>query len=162
MQTIENIKHLFSYNEWANRRVIEALKASSNPSAKAIRALTHLLIAEKEWLKRLQNDEDSTRTDFWPEETLEACEALADEVTKAYREMLDGLSDDQLKRAATYKNSKGVEYTTTYEDIFTHVLMHSAYHRGQVAMATRAEGDTPAYTDYIGYVREREARPGQV
>ena len=30
-----------------------------------------------------------------------------------------------------------------------HVIMHSAYHRGQIAADVRAAGLTPAYTDFI-------------
>lgn len=39
-------------------------------------------------------------------------------------------------------------------DILTHVLMHSAYHRGQIASHMRANGKTPAYTDFIHAVRQ--------
>ena len=35
-----------------------------------------------------------------------------------------------------------------------HVLMHSAYHRGQIAADMRAAGLTPAYTDFIHSVRQ--------
>ena len=38
-------------------------------------------------------------------------------------------------------------------DILTHVTMHSAYHRGQIAADVRVAGFTPAYTDFIHAVR---------
>ena len=157
MQTLEAISGLLSYNEWANGKMIDSLKQTSNPSAKAVRALAHLLIAEKTWLLRLQTNQDSTGFDFWQGTTLEECEALSLEVKQAFTALLDELTEEKLDRVATYKNSKGIEYSTSYRDILTHVLMHSAYHRGQVAMAVRAEGETPAYTDYIGFVREMES-----
>ena len=34
-----------------------------------------------------------------------------------------------------------------------HVTMHSAYHRGQIAMVLRDSGVAPPYTDYIQAVR---------
>jgi len=34
------------------------------------------------------------------------------------------------------------------------VLMHSAYHRGQVALEMRSAGLQPAYTDFIHGVRQ--------
>jgi len=43
-------------------------------------------------------------------------------------------------------------------DILTHVLLHSAYHRGQIAVDLRAAGLTPAYTDYIHAVRQGKIR----
>ena len=156
MQSVETIRHLFSYNDWANRRLLESLNAQSRQPQKAVRALAHLVIAERTWLMRILRGEDNTGFNFWPDASLKESEALAEETTKAYREMLEDLTEEGLEAIATYKNSKGVEYKTTYRDILMHVLMHSMYHRGQVAMAMRAEGEDPAYTDYIGYVRERE------
>jgi uncharacterized damage-inducible protein DinB len=105
---------------------------------------------------RLQNNLDTTGFEFWPAASLAECEAMAQENARSYTELVTGLTDDQLDSIATYKNSKGVEYETTYRDILTHVMMHSAYHRGQVAMAVRAEGCEPACTDYIAYVREKQ------
>ena len=154
MQTLEMMRGLLGYNEWANGKMMDSLKQSSNPSAKAVRALAHLLLAEKTWLLRLQTNQDSTGFDFWQGTTLEECEALALEVKQAFAALMDKLTEDGLDSVATYKNSKGAEYSTSYRDILTHVLMHSAYHRGQVAMAVRAEGNAPAYTDYIAFVRE--------
>ena len=40
------------------------------------------------------------------------------------------------------------------KDVLTHVILHSAYHRGQVALAMRAAGMEPAYTDFIHAVRQ--------
>jgi len=36
----------------------------------------------------------------------------------------------------------------------THVIMHSAYHRGQIALEMRAAGMEPAHTDFIHAVRQ--------
>lgn len=154
METIETLRRLFSYNEWANRRMLDSLGNPANSNPKALRALAHLLIAEKTWASRLQANVDTTGFDFWQGSTLEECLQLADEVGETYRKLLSELTEEGLDSEATYKNSKGVEYRTAYRDILQHVLLHSTYHRGQVAMAVRAEGGEPAYTDYIGFVRE--------
>ncbi|HYP28786.1 MAG TPA: DinB family protein [Blastocatellia bacterium] len=154
METIEGLRRLFAYNEWANRRMIDSLNEPDNQTPKAVRALAHLLIAEKTWLARLLSNLDTTGFDFWQGSSLEECRQLADEVRQAYRDLLNDLTEERLDSDATYRNSKGVEYRTSYRDILQHVLMHSTYHRGQVAMAVRAEGGEPAYTDYIAFVRE--------
>jgi len=154
METIESLRQLFAYNEWANRRALDSLKNPSNYNPQALRALTHLFLAEKIWLVRLLRDEDSTGFNFWPELSLEECEALAAENRKGYAALFERLTEDSLDSMASYKNSKGVAYHTSYRDILTHVAFHSGYHRGQVAMAVRAAGGTPAYTDYIGFIRE--------
>ena len=42
-----------------------------------------------------------------------------------------------------YRNSQGEYWTSTVADILTHVTMHSAYHRGQIAAAVRERADEP-------------------
>jgi uncharacterized damage-inducible protein DinB len=155
MHTLESLRQLVAFNEWANRRMIESFKASEKQSAKALRALSHLLIAEKEWLTRMLHNEDSTGFDFWPASTLDECETLANEMAKAYADFVNALTEDKLDGFATYKNSKGIEYKTSFRDILTQVLFHSTAHRGQVAMALRADGGEPLWSDYIVYIREQ-------
>jgi uncharacterized damage-inducible protein DinB len=155
MQGIDDFRNLLDYNEWANRRAIASVRTSPGPSEKALRALGHLLVAEIAWMKRMRVNEDSTGFDFWPGGSIEACEAVALEASRSYREFLATIGEAGLRSAARYKNSKGVAYETPFGEILTHVMFHSAYHRGQVAMAVRQDGGVPAYSDYIAYQREK-------
>lgn len=153
MQTLESLRQLVAFNVWANRRMITTIRAFN--SAKAIRALSHLLVAEKEWMTRMQDNKDSTGADFWKTQTLDECEALMNEMTQTYSEFVADLSEENLENVARYKNSKGIEYQTSFRDILTHVLFHSMAHRGQVAMALRADGGEPLWSDYIVFIREQ-------
>jgi uncharacterized damage-inducible protein DinB len=54
-----------------------------------------------------------------------------------------------------YTNSKGEPWTNTVEEILTHVVIHSTYHRGQIASDLRNAGLEPAYTDYIHALRQK-------
>lgn len=64
------------------------------------------------------------------------------------------MSPSGLLETVTYKNTKGEPWSNTVEDILTHVLLHSAYHRGQIASQMRADKEQPAYTDFIHAVRQ--------
>ena len=72
----------------------------------------------------------------------------------SWRDYLSDDSPDPLDRSASYKNSKGEPWTSSVRDILTHVFMHSAYHRGQIATDMRQAGHVPAYTDFIHGVRQ--------
>ncbi len=157
METIETLRRLYDYNAWANQRLINALKEPANQSAKALRALTHLVFAEQEWLSRLTAQKDSTGVNFWAELTLEECQDLNSQNQQAFKALFSKLNEGQLDSFAHYKNSKGNEFHTAFRDVLTHVALHSTYHRGQVAMAIRAEGGVPANTDFIIYQREHES-----
>ena len=160
MDTIGMLRQLCAYDRWANRLTFDSLRQFYGRNTTALRAFVHLLTAEREWLMRLREDRDTTGFNFWPEMSLGECEALMEETHAAYESLLGGLAEGDLDRVASYKNSKGVAYRTSFGDILAHVLFHSAYHRGQVAAAVRAGGGEPAYTDYVAWVRENDRGAG--
>ena len=151
MQSIEHLQHLFTYNDWANRRILEALK--ENPSERARRILAHLLITEKEYFQRLYG-KDSTGFDFWQDLSIEECGELERETAGIYKQLLSEFKEEDLETVARYKNSAGESYENNYRELFSHVLLHSATHRGNIMLKLREEGFTPPMIDYIIYLRE--------
>ena len=150
MNLIDYFRRQFAYNEWANREVLAALRASREPSTRSVQLVAHVLSAERLWLERLT--QQSPSLPVWPQLTLEHCEEQASALVRLWRDYLD--EKLEIARPVSYKNSKGEPWTSTVQDILTHVLMHSAYHRGQIASQMRANGQTPAYTDFIHCVRQ--------
>jgi uncharacterized damage-inducible protein DinB len=146
------LRRQFAYDEWANREVLAALRASGNASQRPLQLMAHLLSAERVWLERLKQQPQSSPV--WPKLGLEECEAQATEMADLWREYLDLITAGDVNQSVSYKNSKGEEWTSTIVDILTHVVMHSAYHRGQIASQMRENGQTPAYTDFIHGVRQ--------
>ena len=151
MNTIEHLRELYSYNDWANRRIITALKTSSSENAQRI--LSHILITEREYFERLYG-KDSTGFDFWQKLYLEKCGELAQLNAENYERLLGQFDDEGLGQTAKYKTSEGIAHQNTFREILTHVLFHSMNHRGQVNLAIRDDGFAPPSTDYIIYLRE--------
>ena len=56
-------------------------------------------------------------------------------------------------RTFSYVNYLGETRGAGVEDVLLQLLLHSAYHRGQVATAVRAAGGTPAVTDFLHAAR---------
>jgi uncharacterized damage-inducible protein DinB len=151
MNTIEHLRHLFDYNDWANRRIIISLK--ENPSEKSRKILAHALITEKEYFERLYG-KDSTGFDFWQDLTLAECGALARENAEAFEKVLRQFEEEGLGIKARYRTSEGVPFENSFRELLTHVLVHSATHRGNIMLKLREEGFTPPKIDYIIYLRE--------
>jgi uncharacterized damage-inducible protein DinB len=149
---IHHFRRQFQYDAWANREVLTAVRASRASAARSVQLLAHIVSAELLWLERLRQEPQSQAV--WPEWTLEQCQARSPEVGALWRKYLEALAPEDLDETVSYKNSKGEPWTSTVEDVVTHVLLHSAYHRGQIASFMRASGDTPAYTDFIHAVRQ--------
>ena len=152
MELLEHFRRQFAYDEWANREVLTGLKASPNPTARPRQLLAHILSAERLWLERIRQHLQSLPV--WPDFTLDQCEEQVVDLARLWPDFLIQISPAGLSETVVYKNSKGEPWTSTVEDILTHVLLHSAYHRGQIASQVRAGGEQPAYTDFIHAVRQ--------
>lgn len=149
---IRNFRRQLKYDAWANREVLTAIRSGRASAPRSLQLWAHIVSAELLWLERLRQQPQGQPV--WPDWSLEKCEAWNAEVGDLWRKYLEGLAPDDLTKTVSYKNSKGEPWTSTVEDVVTHVLMHSAYHRGQIASFMRANGDTPAYTDFIHAVRQ--------
>ena len=79
--------------------------------------------------------------------TIEDCSTLAEEMSLAWVAYLSRVANQfapgSLDDKVEYRNSKGEPWSSRVEDILMHVLFHSAYHRGQIALQMRASGFTP-------------------
>jgi uncharacterized damage-inducible protein DinB len=104
------------------------------------------------WLERLQAQNQTLPV--WPIFTLEQCKLEVDKQPGLWKSYLTSLGEAGLSRSLAYKNTKGESFTSQKQDILLHVVMHSAYHRGQIAADMRAAGFTPAYTDFVHAVRQ--------
>ncbi len=156
---IKDFLRMFAYDYWANRECLAAMRAAESVSPDTVGRMAHILSAQKLWLERILKQRQSMPV--WPASTIDDCVALAEETSSAWRSYLmqlttqlgthlpPGSLDDQIE----YRNSKGQAWSSRVEDVLTHVLFHSAYHRGQIALQMRASGMEPAYTDFIHAVR---------
>ena len=151
MELLESLRRQFAYDAWANREVLAAVRASNLSASRSRQLLAHILSAEQLWFQRLRQQPQTLPV--WPDLSLEQCEAQISELTSLWHEYLAHLCSASLAQSVAYKNSKGEPWTSTVQDVLTHVVLHSAYHRGQIASHMRANGEQPAYTDFIHAAR---------
>jgi uncharacterized damage-inducible protein DinB len=152
MNLVDHFARLFTYDDWANREVLANLRAAPAASPQSLKLVAHILAAERLWLERLNQQEQTLPV--WPQFTIEQCDDQRAELASLWKNYLAAGSEAELEKFVSYRNSKGEAWSSRKEDILMHVIMHSAYHRGQVATAVRAAGSTPAYTDFIHSVRQ--------
>ena len=146
-----DFKKMFEYDRWANNKLINSLKKQNIIDETVLRLFSHIVLSEQIWMLRLESGEYSNKN-FWEILTLAECETIINENLEKFKNFID-------KRDAadeiTYKNSKGIEYTNSIYDVLTHISLHSAYHRGQIAKEVRRLNKEPVLTDYIAFIRER-------
>src|SRR5262249_26725637 len=146
------IRREFTYNFWANQEVINMIAAVGAQDERSLQLISHIFAAERLWLERLKKQPQSTPV--WPELDLKRCQEQLDELSRLWNEYLELITAGDVLLTISYKNSKGEPWTSSIVDVLTHVVMHSAYHRGQIASHMRESGQTPANTDFIHSIRQ--------
>lgn len=148
---IRQLNRLLRYDIWANGETLDSLRQGP-PPARSLKWMGHIVGAEYLWLARLR--EEPAQLPVWPDLSVEQCAARLAELSGMWHEYLADAGGGRAAERVTYTNSKGEEWTSAVEDILTHVTIHSAYHRGQIASDLRAAGQIPAYTDFIHAARQ--------
>ena len=147
---MNDLQRLLRYDVWANQETLQSLPRQGTP-ARSLKWMGHIIAAELLWLSRMEGR--PSPLPVWPELSVEDCEERQRELSRRLTRSLASWANP-LSREVGYTNSKGEHWTSTVEDILTHLVIHSAYHRGQIASDVRAAGFEPAYTDYIHAIRQ--------
>ena len=145
-------RKLFEYDYWANSEALASLKTTPSGVEKARKAICHIIGAQRIWLSRFEHPDPPSALP-WPDLTLEECGSDLAHLRQRWHEILEGLTAEKLASDLTYLSLKGTENKTPIQDVLMHLVLHSAYHRGQVAAAVREAGGKPTTTDYAIYLR---------
>jgi uncharacterized damage-inducible protein DinB len=163
----DEIRELFAYDRWASGRILGAVArltqeefardlGSSHPSVQA--TLAHLLAANWVWLERwLGRSPDGLPDEGWDVRTFEALRDKWAEVEGAQREFVDGLTDEDLARPLSYRNTSGDAFEQALWQTLRHAVNHASYHRGQIVTMLRQLGAEPVSTDLVLFHREGSA-----
>ena len=152
MNVADYLRKEFVYDAWANREVLAAIRGAGEDTSRSLELMAHILAAERVWLERLRQVPQSVPV--WPKDDLARCVAEAEKLSREWHEYLELATAGDISQTIAYKNSKGESWSSAIIDVLTHVVMHSAYHRGQIASHMRSIGQAPAYTDFIHGVRQ--------
>jgi len=162
--TAEDIRQLFEYNSWANRRLIEACSKVSNedftrdlgssfPSLRA--TLVHILGGEWLWLERFHGRSHTALPAASEFADLPAVRRRAEEIDGDLRDYVASLTDQDIARDLPHKNTAGQPFSQPLWQLLQHLVNHGSYHRGQVTTMLRQLGAPSVPTDLVRFYRER-------
>ncbi|MGG0664185.1 DinB family protein [Viridibacillus arvi] len=149
---MKTIQKMYEHLIWANQRILETLQSIGDENQDVIRLFSHILLAEKVWITRLQGL-DSSRLPIWSDVDIEVCTELVIQNEESLTTFLTNLANTDLDKLISYTNSKGKEFKNSVRDVLTHIALHGQYHRGQINSRLRAEGIEPVNIDFITFVR---------
>lgn len=140
------------YDYWANLAALDAIRIAGSPD-KAASVYGHIIYAQRIWLMRIDGG-DTAGIEVFPAINMEEFQRFTDEMHGRWAERLNMMGDVEFDIPITYRTTSGKEFTTVAADILNHVFLHSAYHRGQIALILRNCGAQPPITDFIAFARD--------
>ena len=147
------------YHRWAVTRTLESCAVLTpeeflrdlGGSFKSVRdTLAHGLMADSAWLARVRGEPFTRPT---PEQLPADLETLGAQWQVALNGWEEVIATRTSSEAIQYRAFEGQPYSSTVEEILSHVVNHGAYHRGQVTLMLRQLGHVGINTDLITFTR---------
>ncbi len=156
------IRSLFAYNHWANRRLLSAACHSTQDFVRDLQSshssvrgtLVHIIGGHWVWLRRWLGEptkEIVARCDeLWDPQkfpdvaSLETALASLEDEQNSF---LGSLTDERVTKRVHFENFQGEIWELSLSEMMQHVVNHSTYHRGQVVTMLRQLGQVPPSTD---------------
>jgi len=181
-----DIRTLYAYNRWANRRMFSVLEKLSDEQCNATlqssfpsiqESVFHILGAEWVWLKRWKGTSPRASQPItglsaatWkglkaggvapPQElsTVPALKAFCDSLEQERKEFLRALTEEALQAPLSFSDMSGTSYSEPLVYLLQHVVNHGTYHRGQVTTLLRQIGAETVALDMIYFFRDEEGK----
>ncbi|MCZ8022962.1 MAG: hypothetical protein O9302_04720 [Cyclobacteriaceae bacterium] len=141
---------IYTYNVWANKKVINTLKKQQVVDKKILTLMSHVLSALHIWLARIEN-RSTEPYPLWHMYDIDQLEDMADDIGARWLLYIE--RNEKFDGVLIYKNYVGLPYENKIENIMIHLVNHSTYHRAQIATLLRQAGLEPINTDFITYDR---------
>lgn len=140
-------RDFFNYNHQINLKLAASFeKLTSQLNPKIIELSCHIVNAHSIWNSRLNGTQDPCKPwDIFPIHEFR----LKDQ--KNFESTIEMVNRLDLEKLFSYQNSKGNSFENRGTDILTHIVNHSTYHRGQIAMLMRESGLEPVPSDFIHF-----------
>jgi uncharacterized damage-inducible protein DinB len=165
MKPVE-MRDLFAFNAWANRRIVGAVEALTTEqftkpmgsSFSSVRdTLVHIWAVEWIWLERLQGRSPTSFPDAKEYVDLVSMRQPWTDIENNWLEYVSRLDERELEEEVDYQTmSFGASRNPRWQ-MMQHVVNHGTYHRGQVTTIVRQLGAKGVGTDLISFYRERKA-----
>ena len=143
---------LFTYNDWANKLVLDTLESIDTWPPMTAERMSHILVAQELWHARIAGGDQPT--DLFPAYTLEEMRALNSASTKKWLSLTSEMLPEDRWKPVAYRTTSGAAFESILIDILTQVINHATHHRGQVIAALRDAGHEPPKTDFIFFTRQ--------
>ena len=150
MQMKQHLIDTFKYNDYANKKVLAKIRELPDKE-ESIRYFSHLVNSRNKWIVRISQYPQAPKLDWWePAYPLDQLEDRWDKCLRAWLELLDSKSEDEIFEEVRVVGDNGTHYAIKLKDIALQLNYHSIHHRANIQAFIRAQGLEPDFVDYIG------------
>lgn len=146
----EYLLKLLAHEQWANERLIDALKGVPQVPPRTEELLAHIFNTHRFWDLRVTG-QPIPEYNFWHLLSLEQCEKLNDEYAGKWANYIRALPEPLEEQTLSFIGMDGTPRTYRAVDYLTQLHSHSVHHRAQIALDMKAADLEPVNTDYLIY-----------
>lgn len=159
----EDIKLLYQYNDWANRRILEAAAGVTKEQLTAPNTvgwgdlrglLAHIINAEVGWRHRLGNQGDFRWLEAKDFADVAAISARYDTESKKLWQYLNSLSDEAVNSVLSFERDGQTRRSALWHFLL-HVVNHGTQHRSECAALLTGFGHSPGDLDFTVFLNQR-------
>jgi uncharacterized damage-inducible protein DinB len=159
----QDILLLYKYNQWTNKKILDAasrvtqeqfLAPAAFPHGGLRGTLVHALFAEWIWRHRWQGASPTARLkpDEFP--TFESLRARWFAEEKLLMAFVDGLTDERLNSPFSYQSTDGKSHERILWQAMAHLVNHGTQHKTEAAAMLTGFDQSPGDIDLIYYLIE--------
>ena len=157
MADSKQLRRLIDYNQWADERILAAVKGLSHEHLTAPREayfgtitqnLRHTVSAQRNWLARWKG-----MTPQYGEEFSRPWREIYAETHAALRGFVSGLSDAAAGDILRFTDSRGNAGEIPLDQTIIHVVNHGTAHRAETGLLLERLGRSPGDLDYVLFCR---------
>jgi uncharacterized damage-inducible protein DinB len=151
------MKNLFikqiNFEYWATSELIKSMENAKPLEDRALLLLSHILSSARIWLNRI-NGETPT-VGMFQERTLSECAAQMEENRNLWLNYLSKIEEIEMNRVFEFIFPvDGSKKRISVIDGITHLMYHSAYHKGQIVTLLKGTVDALPFPQYVIYASE--------
>jgi uncharacterized damage-inducible protein DinB len=159
----QDIQLLYKYNNWANKRILNAaaqvteeefLAPAPYPHGGLRSTLTHALFAEWIWRTRWQGESPTMRINPADFPTFDSLRTRWLKEEMALNAFLDDLTNEKLNTTFRFRTTRGDEMENILWQAMMHVVIHGTQHRAEAAAMLTEFNHSPGDTDFMVFLRE--------
>lgn len=140
----------FKYNDWANKKLLEAIKQMPDKE-EAVKLYSHCIYSMQKWMNRITLEKEDTAFSWMgPEFPLEQLDDLWNDNIKIWVNYLEKIDETEIENDIIFQpTDRARKYSAKIREVSLQLNYHIIHHRAQMHRMLRQQGITPPATDYI-------------